>query len=171
MIQKKFIVPGIVALSLAVTGVGVAATSHIDVAKSHTIMQNKAMPEDTTVMVIKPTPTEPSSTEPTPVSDAISSNTVTDTTVVSEPVEVTPADTLKQTIIGQATTIAPYFAWSSTDEFVNMQLYCLMRGVTADSSQAQLDSLASFLVPMAREDGRTDYRYFSGGCRVMQDIR
>lgn len=84
-------------------------------------------------------------------------------------VEASRLETAQATINAQAAAIAPYFAGQvSVDNFIAIQWRCLSRGFSENSSDEQFGYATSFLAPQPTDDGRSLYRFFDGGCRVIE---
>lgn len=168
MKYKKTIIASVVALSLAVTGVTVAA-SHDEPQKPINKVQSVKMnpqtpPTDTDDVTVT---TDSVVSEPLPNPTVPTSASVTEDT----PVVQTPLEKFHDTINAQALALAPLFKWSSTEDFIFMQWYCLGSRLDDSVSQADLDVKATFLIPQPNGDGRTLYQYFTGGCKVVQIAR
>lgn len=116
--------------------------------------------------------------ENTPVESVQAEQNTNDSVTLEEdtpaPVVAAPslADQLKATVTAQAQRIAPLYKWSTESDFIAIQWACLGRTAEAGTlTQDQYDQIVTFLAPQTLADGRTQYRYFSGGCRVITDIR
>lgn len=174
MPQKKLLVIASATVLLIGSGVGIAAAT---ISPTQNTVHSKHMenPPDTlavdtneTAVIPDPVVDTSSSSNTTSNSASVDEDTSNSTVVTVAPSKV---EAFKSLIMSQATSLAPLYAWSNTDDFVAMQWLCLGRGVTESTPQEQLDQLAGFLVPQKLADGRTQYHYFSGGCRVIEDIR
>jgi cytoskeletal protein RodZ len=175
MIKTKLLITGISSL-LVIGGTTAALTTHKPLpTTTHKAVQSvKVNNDDSGDAPIHPLTSESTETDPVtvdPITNAAPTPPPTDDNTADPAPAADPVETLHQTVVRQATQLAALFAPDNTDNFIYMQWYCLGRGIDSTTPQSTLDDRANFLVPTTAADGRQVYKYFTGGCRVIEMYR